>query len=253
MPPEAPAPMPTHATDLSVALFLPARNEERYVGKTVDWALEVLRALTRDFEIIIVDDASTDRTGALADELARRHPATVRVIHHPVGRGLGGAIRSGIEAATKDLVIYSDMDLPFNLWEIHRAVWLLQRYEADVLSAYRLDRTTEGIRRIVYSFAYNLIIRALFGVAVKDVNFSFKVFRRRIFDQLRIHANGSFIDAEIMVKARSAGFKIIQIGVDYFPRTLGESTLASPSVILDMIREGAALYGECQRPAPRRG
>jgi glycosyltransferase involved in cell wall biosynthesis len=243
----APGPLArTHATQQSVSLFLPAWNEEAYVEKTVTLAAEVLAALTRDFEIIVVDDASTDRTGAIADALAAAHPF-VRVVHHATNQKLGGSVRSGIAAARKDIVVYSDMDLPFDLWEIHRAVSLLERYEADMVSAYRLDRTSEGARRILYSFAYNLLVRAAFGVAVKDVNFSFKVMRRRVLERIAIRSHGSFIDAEILVKAQNAGFKVIQIGVDYFPRTMGKSTLASPGVILDILREGALLYRECRR------
>ena len=103
----------------------------------------------------MVDDASTDRTGAIADALARADPR-VRVVHNPVNRKLGGALRAGYAAATKDLVFYTDADLPIDLEELPRAVRLLDYQEADVVAAYRFDRTSEGWLRTVYTFAYNL-------------------------------------------------------------------------------------------------
>jgi glycosyltransferase involved in cell wall biosynthesis len=236
-----------YRTAASISLFFPARNEEAYVARTVTWAAEVLASLASDYEIIVVDDASTDGTLAEVERLSRQIPQ-VRVLHHEQNQKLGGSVRSALEAARGDLVIYSDIDLPFNLWEIHRAVRLLDEHGADMLSAFRLNRTAEGMKRILYSYTYNLLIRAAFGLPLRDVNFSFKVIRRRVLDRIALKSSGSFIDAELLVKAHNAGFKIIQIGVDYFPRNIGQSMLATPAVIGQMLAEGASLYRECRRP-----
>lgn len=233
----------------SISLFFPAWNEQDYVERTVTRALEVLRRLSNDFEIIIVNDASTDRTGELADALARKH-AEVRVVHHPVNTKLGGAIKSGLRASTKDVVVYSDMDLPFDLHELERALHLMSYLEADMICAYRFDRTSEGPKRILYSFVYNALIRQLFDVNMKDINFSFKVAHRRVLEAIELNAEGSFIDAEWVVKAIRSGFKVFQMGVDYFPRTRGESTLASPRVIYKIVRELRALYADTRHPSP---
>lgn len=246
--PRAPSgPSGLYRTPTSVSLFFPARNEEAYVAKTVLWAVDVLAALTPDYEIIIVDDASTDGTRAEAERLAASMPC-VRVIHHAENQKLGGSVRSALAAARHDLVIYSDIDLPFNLWEIHRAVRVMDEHDADILSAFRLNRTAEGLKRIIYSYGYNLLIRVVFGLRLRDVNFSFKVIHRRVLDRLVLKSRGSFIDVELLVKAHTAGFKIIQIGVDYFPRNMGASMLATPSVIVQMLAEGASLFRECRRP-----
>ncbi|MFZ5470594.1 MAG: glycosyltransferase family 2 protein [Myxococcota bacterium] len=231
----------------SISLFFPAWNEEDYVERAVTRALTVLGRLTNDFEVLVIDDASTDRTREIAEGLAARHPQ-VRVISHPVNLKLGGAMRTGLSSSTKDVVVYSDIDLPFDLEELERALHLMTYLEADMLCAFRFDRTSEGPKRILYSFVYNLLIRQLFEVNVKDINFSFKVMHRRVLESIELKAQGSFIDAELVVKAIRKGFRVFQIGVDYFPRTRGVSTLASPSVIWKMVKELASLYAETRAP-----
>jgi glycosyltransferase involved in cell wall biosynthesis len=207
----------------------------------------VLERLADDWEILVINDASTDRTREIAEALSAEDPR-VRCISHEVNLRLGGAMRTGFTSSTKDLVVYSDMDLPFDLDELERALHLMEYLEADVICAFRFDRTSEGPKRIVYSFAYNWLIRALFGVYVKDINFSFKVVHRRVLESIELKSKGSFIDAELVVKAIKRGFRVFQMGVDYFPRTRGISTLASPQVIAQMVGELASLYGETKVP-----
>jgi len=144
-------------------------------------------------------------------------------------------------AATGDVVLYTDADLPFDMREVHKALRLMGQYEADLVAAYRFDRTGEGYVRVIYSFFYNLLVRVLFGCRFRDVNFAFKLVRRTVLDRVELHSEGSFIDAELMVSARKMGMNVVQFGVDYFPRTRGVSTLSSPSVIVKILREAFAL------------
>jgi glycosyltransferase involved in cell wall biosynthesis len=221
-------------------------NEEAYARRAVSAARAVLMAELPDWEIVIVDDASTDGTPALVDALAREDPR-VRVVHNPVNRRLGGALRAGYAAATKDLVFYTDADLPVDLHQLPRAVRLLEYQEADIVAAYRFDRTSEGLVRALYTFCYNHLIRMLFGLRVRDVNFAFKLFRRSVLEKFPLTSEGSFIDAEFLLRARKAGCVIIQIGLDYFPRTRGTSTLASVPVVFAILREMAARWKELRR------
>lgn len=230
----------------SVSVVFPMYNEEDYIHRAVRAARDILSEVAPDWEIVIVDDKSTDRTGELAEALAREDPR-IKVVHNAVNRKLGGSLRAGYAAVTKDLVLYTDADLPFDLQELGRAVRLLEYQEADVLSAYRFDRTSEGFVRTVYSFFYNLLIRVAFSLPIKDVNFSFKLFRRELLTRIELKSEGSFIDAEFLVRARKAGASIIQIGVDYFPRSRGVSTLSSPGVIAKILGEMAQLYRELRR------
>jgi glycosyltransferase involved in cell wall biosynthesis len=227
----------------SITVVYPMYNEEAYIRRAVSAAKAVLEAHLPDWEIVIVDDASTDATPAIADGLAAED-ARIRVVHNPVNRRLGGALRAGYAAATKDLVFYTDADLPVDLRELPRAVRLLEYQEADVVAAYRFDRTSEGLVRALYTFCYNHLVRALFGLRVRDVNFAFKLFRRSVLQKFALTSEGSFIDAEFLLRARKAGCPIIQIGLDYFPRTRGTSTLASVPVILAILRDMAARWRE---------
>jgi glycosyltransferase involved in cell wall biosynthesis len=239
----------------TLSIFFPMWNEAEYIHRAIRAAKEVCDWLVEqgdiaDYELIIVNDASTDDTGALADELAEvdRH---VRAVHHPVNRKLGGSIKSGLAAATGDLVLYTDADLPFEMIELVKAIRVLRNYEADIVSAYRLDRTGEGPRRAVYSFGYNLLIKSMFGTRFRDINFAFKLMRRTVVDAIELSSEGSFIDAELMIRAQKLGFTIVQIGVDYFPRTRGTSTLSSPTVIKKIINEMSTLRRELRDIAPR--
>jgi glycosyltransferase involved in cell wall biosynthesis len=238
----------------TLSIFFPMWNEEAYIDRAVGLAKDVCEELVAagdigDYELIVVDDASTDHTGKIADEMAAadRH---VKVVHHPVNRKLGGSIKTGFATATGDLVLYSDADLPFDMAELHKAVRLLRVYEADIVSAYRFDRVGEGPSRAIYTFFYNVLIRRLFGVRMRDINFAFKLCRRRIFEHVELASEGSFIDAELIIRARKLGFHVIQFGVDYFPRTRGDSTLSSIAVIRRIVAEMFQLRRELRALSP---
>jgi len=230
-------------------------NEEEYLQRALNAATElgdelIAQNTFADYEMIIVNDASTDATAKLADEAAAANWRVV-VVHHPVNRKLGGSIKSGFAAATGDVVLYTDADLPFDFREVHKAMRLMNQYEADIVAAYRFDRTGEGYVRVVYSFFYNLLVRALFGCRFRDVNFAFKLVRRSVLQKVQLSSEGSFIDAELMVSARKLGMNVVQFGVDYFPRTRGVSTLSSPSVIVKILKEAWALRSHLNALAPK--
>jgi len=227
----------------SISVVFPMFNEEAYVRRAVDAARDAACRVSEDYQIVVVDDASTDATGRIADELAAADPH-VTVVHNERNRKLGGTLRAGYAAATKDLILYSDADLPFDMRELERAVRLLEYQQADVLSAYRFDRRVEGFVRTAYSLGYNFVIRVLFGLRIKDVNFCFKLFRRSLLERIALRSEGSFIDAEFLIRARNADATVIQMGVDYFPRTRGVSTLSSPGVIFGILKEIARLRRE---------
>jgi len=238
-------------TDDRLSFLFPMWNEEALIRRTAAAAREtgdrlVATGQVGSYEVVLVDDGSTDGTGKIADELADDDPRIV-VVHHPENRKLGGAVRSGFGAASGDLVLYTDADLPCDLAEADKALRLLRLYEADIVSAYRFDRTAEGVRRTVYSFVYNHLVRWTLGVRVRDVNFAFKLVRRRVLDHVELVSEGSFIDAELVAKAHRRGFRIVQFGVDYIARTRGTSTLSSPAIIGKILRELRALYPEIRR------
>lgn len=237
-----------------LSVFYPMWNEEAYVERALRFGTRAGETLVErgdigDYELIVIDDCSADRTPEIADALAAADPH-IRVIHHERNRKLGGAMKTGFAAATGDLVLYTDADLPFDMHELPRAVRLMREYDADIISAYRFDRTGEGSLRSIYTFAYNSLIRTLFGVKVRDINFAFKLCRARIFDHVELKSEGSFIDAELVIRSSRLGYEIMQMGVDYFPRTRGESTLSSLGVIVTILREMWSLRQELDRIKP---
>jgi glycosyltransferase involved in cell wall biosynthesis len=238
----------------SLTLFFPMWNEEEMIERTVGAALEigeelVLAQRIGSFEVLLVDDASTDATAAIAERLARANEQ-VRVVHHQVNKKLGGSIRTGLAEAKGDLVLYTDADMPFDLTQLHKALRLAEIYDADIVSAYRHDRTGEGAKRAVYSHVYNSMVKVALGMRMRDVNFAFKLIRRRVLDHLELKSDGSFIDVELLAKSQRMGFHIIQFGVDYFPRARGTSTLSSPAVIVKIMREFTALYRDVRATKP---
>jgi chitin disaccharide deacetylase len=240
----------------SLSIVAPMLNESESVGALID-AVKIAaddlleQGIVSRCELVLVDDGSTDGTADLAEHLAVDEP-WVRVVRHTRNRGLGAALKTGFAASTGDLVLYTDADLPFDLGEIGKACRLMGVYGADVVSGYRHDRTSEGPRRAVYSFFYNHLIRWVFGVRVRDVNFACKLVSRRVLDRIVLRSEGSFIDAELIVRADRAGFKIMQIGLDYFPRSRGVSTLSSAATIKRIVRDVVRLRHDVVRdPADR--
>lgn len=233
----------------SVSLVIPMYNEELNIEHAVAAAVEALTKYSDDYEIIIVDDASTDDSPAIVARLAQENPR-IRVLRHEKNRKLGATLRTGFAATTKELVFYMDADIPFDPDVLGKAIRALHVTGADMIAAYRHDRTMEGARRAVYTLLYNWLIGVLFGWPHRDINFSFKLMKRRVLEAIELKSEGSLIDAELVVKAKNHGFAIQQMGIDYFPRIRGTSNLASVGVILKIIRELIKLYPE-MRKKPR--
>jgi len=234
----------------SVSLVIPMFNEEENIEHAIDYAADALERHAGDYEILVVDDASQDRSPEIVERLAAANPR-IRMLRHAENRKLGASLKTGFAAARKDLVLYMDADLPFDPDIVGRAIQALLVTRADLIAGYRLDRTTEGFRRTVYSYLYNSLIGLLFGWPHRDINFSFKLMRREVLEAVELRSEGSLIDAELIVKAKNLGFVIQQLGLDYFPRTRGRSTLSSPAVILKIFRELATLYPEMRHPQRR--
>jgi glycosyltransferase involved in cell wall biosynthesis len=238
----------------SLTIFYPMWNEEATIERAIGAAFEAGDLLVASgeierYDVLIVDDASTDRTGAMADAMAAADPR-ISVVHHPTNRKLGGSLKTGFANAIGEMILYTDADLPFDMAEAAKAVRLMRIYEADIVSAYRFDRTGEGARRLIYSYVYNHLVQTMFGLRLRDMNFAFKLVRRSVFENVELRSEGSFIDVELLARAQRLGFRIVQFGVDYFPRTRGISTLSSNAVIVTIIKEMMGLRSDLQALQP---
>jgi glycosyltransferase involved in cell wall biosynthesis len=217
----------------SITIFFPCYNEEQNVERVTREALEVAGRLFDDFEIIIVNDGSKDRTAEIADRLSKENPF-IRAIHHVHNRGYGAALRTGFENATKELVFYTDGDGQFKIEEITKLLPLIEK--SDIVSGYRIRRQDSLIRKI-NAFLWGVLVNALFKINVSDVDSAFKLYKRKIFDEITLTSQGALIDTEILAKARAKGYTITEVGVNHYPRLAGEQTGAKLPVIFKAFKE----------------
>ena len=217
----------------ALTVFFPAFNEEDIIEKTVTDALAACAPVAADLEVVVVDDGSADQTAAIVERMAAADPR-VRLIRHERNRGYGAALRSGFAGARKELVFFSDADGQFDLRELPGSLTMLE--EAPVVVGYRIKRN-DPPHRIFIAKTYKLIVRMVFGLRVRDIDCAFKLFRRDVFDGLTLESNGAFISSELLIKLRRRGVRIVERGVNHYPRTTGESKGAGVGVILKTIRD----------------
>lgn len=217
----------------SLSLFFPCFNEKEAVTSLTGKCLAVAGQICDDFEVIIVDDGSTDGTAELTDQLAGRYP-TVRVIHHEQNRGYGAALQSGFRAATKDYVFYTDGDGQFDVNELPLLLPLIG--QCDIVSPYRLNRQDSFLRKL-NAFCWARLVNFLFKLHIKDIDCAFKLYKRTVFDHIEMVSTGALIDTEILARAKRKGYTIKQIGVHHYPRAAGKATGANIKVILRAFRE----------------
>ncbi|GAC1331564.1 MAG: glycosyltransferase family 2 protein [Candidatus Dormibacteria bacterium] len=222
----------------SLTYFFPAYNEAGNVTPLVLRALEVLRPYARHLEVIIVDDGSTDGTAAESEALVVAHPE-VRYIRHEENRGYGEALRSGLGAATGEMVFYTDGDRQFDLRELD-LLWARLNV-ADVIAGYRVKRA-DPPHRLFIAKTYNAVLRVLFGLRVHDVDCAFKLLRREVVLAVQPGSGGAFFSAEFLLRARQLGFRVAEVGVSHYPRTVGRPKGATPAVILRTFREMFTLW-----------
>ncbi|MET1232310.1 MAG: glycosyltransferase family 2 protein [Candidatus Limnocylindrales bacterium] len=221
----------------ALSYFFPAHDEAQNIEALVDEALLALPALADTFEIIAVDDGSTDGTADIADRLAAEHPGVVRVVHHPVNRGYGAALRTGFATASHPLIAFTDGDRQFRVADLSR---LLARAEAtdqpEVVVGYRIRRADPTIR-LAYARAYRFCLRLFYGLPVRDVDCACKLFRRQALEGVRLESGGAFLSAELLIKVRARGRSLAEVGVPHHPRIAGQASGANPRVVLRAVRD----------------
>ena len=220
-----------------LTFFFPAYNEQENVERTVQLALEQIGLMVESLEVLIVDDGSSDRTPQLADQLAAADPR-VRV-HHQPNRGYGGALKAGFANASGALISFSDGDLQFDLEELRLLLDRLDdisRKRVDAVIGWRIKRR-DPLHRLVIAKTYNTIVSVAFGLRVRDIDCAMKVFRREVFDGMRLDSDGPFLSAELLIKLRARHVPMAQVGVHHFPRAAGTNTGASLIKILRTFRD----------------
>lgn len=217
----------------SLSIVLPAYNEEANVASAVEQVSTVAQQLGMDYEIILVNDGSADRTGEIGRELEQRIP-NFRLVEHYPNRGYGGALKAGFAAATKELIAFVPADNQFDFSEITRL--LEQINEADIISGYRANRQDTFIRKL-NALGWNMVVRLLFGRLCRDIDCGFKLFRREILEHVTIVSDGAMVDTEFLAGAKARGYRISDVPVTHLPRVVGEATGANANVILKAFRD----------------
>jgi glycosyltransferase involved in cell wall biosynthesis len=232
------------ARGYSLSVILPAFNEAANVALLLERALATLPGISDDFEVILVDDGSTDATAAAAQPYVDAEHPRVRLVRHVRNVGYGAAIRTGFAHAGKDLVFYTDADNQFDLSELEYFVPLIEHH--DVVIGFRVYRY-DSVLRCIVSWCYNRLVGVLFRVRVRDVDCSYKLFRREAVDKLEIECEHFFVDTELVAKARKWNFRIAEKGVRHYPRTAGE-TKVQPSDVNRTLREIARIWRRIYLP-----
>src|SRR5690348_15614356 len=186
----------------SLSVVMPAHNEEVAIAETVQSAVAAVSQWTLDFEIIVVNDGSRDRTGAILEEIASTTPS-VRVIHHEVNQGYGAALVSGFEAITKDLVFFMDSDGQFDIHDLERFFPLIDQY--DGVLGYRINRQDAWTRKL-NAWGWKMVVSFIFKLQVRDVDCAFKLYRARFFREHKLETRGAMINTEILYKFKRAGY-----------------------------------------------
>ena len=218
-------------TGLTVSM--PAYNEAGNIAQMVELVIDRVAPLVDDLEIIVVNDGSRDATGPIVAALAARDPR-VRLIEHPVNLGYGAAVRDAVWAATKELVFFTDSDLQFDLAELPR--FLERIADADLVIGYRYARSDPWFRRL-FGHGWSWLVNILFGYTARDVDCAFKLLRHRVIEVVQVRSGGAMFSAEFLVRAKRAGFRIVEEPVSHHPRQVGTQTGAHPRVILRAFRE----------------
>jgi len=203
-----------------LSIFFPAYNDGGTIASLVILAVQIAGGLTSDFEVIVVNDGSSDATRDILDNLVRTYP-NVRAIHHPRNRGYGAALRTGFAAATKDLIAYTDGDAQYDPAELP-ALWNRLTPEADMVTGYKISRS-DPWHRVVIGRIYHHTVKFLFRLRVRDVDCDFRLMRREIFDRVKLEKDTGVICLEMMRKIQDAGFRVVEVPVHHYHRLHGRS------------------------------
>ena len=230
-----------------ISVVFPAYNEEMNIRPTIGRALEAMKGLGRQFEILIVDDASKDSTGRIAEELAAANPE-IRVLHNPQNVGQGECIFRGFRNARYDLFIHDAMDYPFDLHDLARMLPLCG--ETDVVVAARTSRAGYSAYRVLTSVVHRALLHLLFPPHLSDYSFV-QLFPRAVWEAIKVESRATaFMMPEALIRAHDMGYRIKEVETEYHARPAGVATSGKPKVILRSLRDMLAFWWKTRvRPA----
>jgi glycosyltransferase involved in cell wall biosynthesis len=205
---------------LSLSIFFPCYNDKGTIASMVLGAKKVAQQLTNDFEIIVIDDGSTDGSRELLSALKEQVPELKLVFHEKNG-GYGAALRSGFKAATKELVFYTDGDAQYDVRELPLLLSKLTP-DVDIVNGYKIKRS-DPLHRIIVGYIYQYVMKLVFWLPIKDPDCDFRLIRRKVFDKVSLQSSTGTITIELVKKIQQAGFRFSEVGVHHYFRIYGKS------------------------------
>jgi glycosyltransferase involved in cell wall biosynthesis len=205
---------------ISITAFFPAYNDQHTIEGIIRTSADEMRKITSDFEVLVVDDGSRDETGAILDRLTEELPY-LRVIHHETNRGYGAALITGFTNARKDLIFYTDGDGQYDVREMHNLFAKLGP-NIDLVNGFKVKRSDPWYR-IFIGATYRRVMKAAFRLSIRDVDCDFRLFRRHVFDTIKLESRSGVICVEMAKKFDEAGFRMAEVPVSHYPRLHGRS------------------------------
>lgn len=209
--------------DLSISAFFPCYNDGGTIASMVIGTMITLDKITDDYEVIVIDDGSSDASHEILKRLEDDYPDKVRIVFHAKNRGYGGALRSGFASAKKNYIFYTDGDAQYDVRELEKLVTALKEHpEADVIQGYKIKRHDPWYR-ILIGKSYQQIMKKMFGLKITDVDCDFRLIRRVVFDKVSLERDTGVICLEMVKKIQDAGFVFTEVPVNHFFRSYGTS------------------------------
>ena len=222
-----------------ISAFFPAYNDAGTIASMVVLVNRTLQKLTDDYEIIVVNDGSRDHTAEILEELKKNYPR-LRVIQHEVNRGYGGALRTGLGAATKELIFYTDGDAQYDVRELELMLPLMDD-SVDWVNGYKISRS-DPLHRIIVGRLYRWIVKSAFRIRVKDVDCDFRLIRRRAYERVKLTSNSGTICVEMMRRFQDAGLRFAECPVHHYHRAYGKSQFFNFPRLFKTFRDLSALW-----------
>jgi glycosyltransferase involved in cell wall biosynthesis len=224
---------------MGITIFFPVYNDEKTVERITMKSIEVLQKLSTDYDVLIINDGSLDRSGEIADEIARKHPGIVRVIHHESNKGYGVSVREGLKHAKHDWICFTDGDDEYDVHDLLK-MYPLRRYYSLIIT-FRYVKLYSGWRQFI-SLVYNFTLRRLYRTRFRDISTGLRLIYKPVLEDIELESTSPFIGAEIAIKTMLRGHPVGEMGIQTFPREFGKGSSTSLKNIVATIRDMIKIY-----------
>ncbi len=225
----------------NITIFFPVYNDEKTIRQVAEKAMRVCSNVANLFEIIIINDCSPDKSGELADRLALEYAPVVKVIHHKINKGYGGALMTGFNNSNYEWVCFTDGDDEYDLEDLYKLIKLRNYY--DLIITFRYKKAYSS-KRIFISNIYNLILRSMFKTKYRDISTGLRLIKKDILAEIELTSNSPFIGAELTIKTMLKGYRVGEVGIQTFPRKFGNGASTSLKNIYLTIKDMLRVYSE---------